>query len=249
MPGPVASYAAKQPWKRYVIVYGNFEFGKTLSDHFVKYLERENPDAQIVKRIPANLEDTDFSGVINQAMAAKPDAVFAAGLYGSGYLGFAKQAVPAGLYDQAHVMSFIGGADLKELGPLLPSGKQIGYNAFYPEIDDPFATEFAAKVEDATGEIADGSNFIGYMTVKWMAEALERAGSTDGKELAEALKGATLDTYVGEVTMRESDNQANGNYWYGTVVQEGGKAKMTDLGSALGDPYLLTAEEVEELRG
>ena len=238
MPGPVAQFAARQQWRDVAVVYGNFDFGREVSTSFVSALERANPQARIVARIPADLTQTDFSGIINQLLAKRPDAVFLGGIYGTAYLAFAKQGVPAGLYRQAHVMSFIGGTEIDQLGELLPSGQQIGFNAFYPQIDDPFAREFSDEVEAASGEIADGSNLVGYMTIQWVAEAVRAAGSTDRQKLADALHdGASLDTFIGRVEMRP-DGQATGSYWYGTIVRRGGAATMTDLGTAPATDFL-----------
>lgn len=242
MPGPVAQFAGRQGWNRVAVVYGNFSFGEEVSTSFEDALADANPDAEIVARIPAELTQTDFSSVINRVRAARPDAVFLGGIYGSAYLAFAKQAVPAGIYRDAHVMSFMGGAELDELGELLPSGRQIGFNAFYPEIDDPFAREFSREVQDATGEIADGSNLVGYMTIQWVAEAIRLARSTDRQELTDALSdGAYLDTFIGRVDMRP-DHEATGSYWYGTVVREGGRVTLTDLGTAPAQDFLSPAE-------
>ena len=226
----VAEYASSQPWTKYAILYGNFEYGVELKEAFQAQMEQSNPDIEYVAEIPVDLTESDFSGPISRLRSAQPDVIFTPGVYGTAYLGFAKQAVPAGLYKNAHVISFIGGAELDELGRLLPPGQQIGYNAFYPQIDDPFATDFAQRVEDASGEIADGSNLVGYMTIQWIAEAIRNAGSAEPQAIADALPDTTLDTYIGEVRME--DNSATGSYWYGIVTREDGTPTITDLGTA-----------------
>ncbi|HWK29590.1 MAG TPA: ABC transporter substrate-binding protein [Solirubrobacter sp.] len=239
MPGPVADYASKQPWKKYVLVTGNNDFGKSISDNFKSYVQAKNPNAQFVKQILVEQGATDYSAAINQLRSIKPDAVFLGGVFGASFIAFAKAAVPAGIYDDAHVMGFMGNADLDAVGSLVPAGKQIGYNAYYNTYDDPFTKEFDEKIKAVTGKPSDGSNFVGYMTVKWIAEAVKRGGGTSREQILKGLSGASMDTLIGDVTIRPGDHEATGSYFYG-IVDKGadGKPAFTQVGTAPGTDFL-----------
>jgi ABC-type branched-subunit amino acid transport system substrate-binding protein len=239
MPGPVADYAAKQPWKKYVLVTGNNDFGKGISDSFKQYVTAKNPNAQFAKQILVEQGATDYSAAINQLRSIKPDAIFLGGVFGASYIAFAKAAVPAGIYDDAHVMAFMGNTDLDAVGSLVPPGKQIGYNAYYSTFDDPFTKEFDDKIKAATGKPSDGSNFVGYMAVKWIAEAAKRGGGVDREQLTKGLSGASMDTLIGKVEIRPGDHEATGSYFYG-IVDKGadGKPAFTQVGTSPGTDFL-----------
>ena len=239
LPGPAAEWAAQQGFKRIAIVYANYTNGIEQTESFKKIVAAKDPTAEIVGEIPVELTDTDFSSSINRLMAMKPDAVFMGGIFGSTLQGIIKQALPRGLYHNAKAMAFISNSDLKALSALgLPSGQQIAYNNYFPTIDDPFATEFDAKIEESTGQQADGSDFVGYITMRWVAAAIEKAKSTDRGAIAKALPGLELDTFVGPVTMR-TDGQATGQAWYGVLVNDG-KSGLTisDAKTAKSDGFL-----------
>lgn len=245
--GPAASYAAKQPWKKYAVIYADYTLGKQIDTLFQQYVKKDNPSADFALNIPAKLGETEYTTQINQVLAAKPDAIYLAGIFGASVDSFAKQAAAAGLYNQAPVIAFTGAADLAAFAKIVPDGKQIGYNSFFSTIPMPFAKTFADKYYNATGVVADGSAFTGYTTVKWIESGVKKAGGSDPEKFVDALAGSTLDTFLGPVTMRKIDHQATGDYWYG-YVQQGTPPVMTNLGHASGASYQLTDAEITALR-
>jgi branched-chain amino acid transport system substrate-binding protein len=62
----------------------------------------------------------------------------------------------------------------------------------------------------------------GYDAMKFLVEAIKKAGTTDTDKVVEALEGLTIDSSAGKLTMRAKDHQAiRGQYWGKvTKVQE-----------------------------
>ncbi len=239
LPGPMAEWAAEQDFERIAIIYANNANGIERATSFKSIVAENDPEAEIVGEVAIEPTDTDFSSTINRVNAMDADAVLMAGVFGSTLQGLIKQALPLGLYDDAIAMAFISNTDLAALADVgLPPGKQVAYNNFFPTIDDPFVTEFDEKIQEATDQQADGSDFVGYTTIQWVAAAVEAAGSIERQEIADALPGLTLDTFVGEVTMRE-DGQATGQSWFGRVEDDRqGGLTIVDAQTAPSDDFL-----------
>lgn len=238
LPGPVAEWAADQDFERVAIVYANYAFGIEQTESFKKILQEQAPDTEIVSEISVELTDSDFSSAINRLKDAKPDAIYMGGIFGSTLMGLVKQAIPMGLYDDAYAMAFISDSEVDALSDLgLPTGKQIAYNNYFPTIEDEFAQEFNEKIRSISDQEADGSDFVGYVTVQWIAAAVEAADSVDRKNIAEALPGLELDTFLGTVTMRE-DGQATGQAWYGVVTEGADGLTITDTATSKSDNFL-----------
>jgi branched-chain amino acid transport system substrate-binding protein len=246
--GPVASYAAKQNWKRYAIIYADYSMGMQVAASFKEFVKRGNPQAQFVIEVPAKLGEVEFTPHINQVLASKPEAVYLGGIYGSSLIAFAKQAAAAGLFDTAPVISFVGAADLEAFGKSVPDGRMIGYNSFYASIPDPWVKNFSERFRNETRSTADGSAFTGYMTIKWIEAGLKKAGKVDAEAFVNAMEGLSLDTFLGKVTMRKADHQATGDYWYGVVKQASPSSVMTDLGHVSGASYLLPESDIPQKR-
>lgn len=71
----------------------------------------------------------------------------------------------------------------------------------------------------------------GYNAVKFLAAAIEAAGTTEPTAVAAALDGLTIQTPLGEITVDPETNRANSPEFYGRFEPQEGSdvARMTDL--------------------
>ena len=90
----------------------------------------------------------------------------------------------------------------------------------------------------------------GYNATHFLAAAIEKAGTTDTEAVADALEGLTIDTPVGETTIRVFDHQADPMIWVGTSTQseEFPFPILTDLVPVSGSEVILSIAEVEARR-
>jgi branched-chain amino acid transport system substrate-binding protein len=58
------------------------------------------------------------------------------------------------------------------------------------------------------------------MGMQFLVEAIKKAGGTDSGKVSRALRGLSVDTPAGRMTIREKDHQANRGQLYGKTVKD-----------------------------
>jgi branched-chain amino acid transport system substrate-binding protein len=134
------------------------------------------------------------------------------GVYGAGTTAFLQQAAPTGILDEYAVVAQTGvywPTAVSMEGTAQPIVNVHDY--FYPCQDTPENDEFVAAFEEATGEKPDTGAYQGYLAVRLLAAAIEKADSTDTAKVQEALEGLTIDTPQGlEMTIDAESHAGNG---------------------------------------
>jgi len=134
--------------------------------------------------------DTDFSAQLTALLPIKPDILFLPGYYTDAGL-IARQARGLGL-----TAAFLGadGFDspkLTEIGGDAVEGAYFS-NHYSPEDPNPAVKTFAAAYEKAFGIAPDSIAATSYDAARLVADAIKRAGSTEGRRVRDAL-AATAD--------------------------------------------------------
>jgi branched-chain amino acid transport system substrate-binding protein len=134
--------------------------------------------------------DIEFRAQLTTIRAASPDAVFVPGYYTE--LGLiAKQARELGI-----AVPLLGGDGWDSEKTLEIGGDAVeGYyfsTHYSAESDDPRVQSFVLRYKDAYGSVPDAMGALGYDAAKLLADAIARAGSTDGPALRDAI-AATRD--------------------------------------------------------
>jgi branched-chain amino acid transport system substrate-binding protein len=141
--------------------------------------------------------DIEFRAQLTTIRASAPDAVFVPGYYTEVGL-IAKQARELGL-----AMPFLGGDGWDSEKTLeIGAGAVDGYyfsTHYSAESDDPRVQQFVLRFKEKYGGVPDAMAALGYDAAKLLADALQRAGTTSGPELRDAI-AATRD--FGGVTGR-----------------------------------------------
>jgi branched-chain amino acid transport system substrate-binding protein len=137
-----------------------------------------------------NAGDQDFSPQLQTIRGSNPDMVFIPGYYTD----VGNIAIQARKLD-INVPLFGGdGWDSAELAEIAGDAVEGCYfsNHYANDSTEPRVTEFIAKYKAEYGGTPDGLAALGYDAAKLLAEALKRAPTTSGKDVAAAL-AATKD--------------------------------------------------------
>ncbi|MFA5520922.1 MAG: ABC transporter substrate-binding protein [Castellaniella sp.] len=205
-----ALVAADSGAKKWTTIGPDYAFGHQSWEFFGKYLKELVPDAELSSdpsfpRFGAE----DFTPFINSVMEAKPDGVLIS-VWGGDLVNFVRQANNRGFFDQGfQVLMTVGAATevLTALGEQMPENVWLGTRYWYDSHDTELNKQFVAKYRE-TYKAPPSYNAEGaYVAIYAYKQAIEKAGSTDGKAIAAALKGASVNAPTGVLTFREGDNQ------------------------------------------
>ena len=217
-----AVFMAKNPWKRVYTIGPDYEYGQMVTKAFVEWMKKNKPSVEIVGQGWPKLGEADYTPFINAAMAAKPEAAFIS-LWGGHFVTFAKQAKPYGFFEKVNVVAAGEGGSPETAISLkddLPLGITTNaYDLFYY----PNTPEHKAYVERLKAytkqEYPPSWAITGYISMQFLVEAINKAGSTDTLKVVKALEGLTIDTPIGKQTMRAKDHQANRGQFWGTTAK------------------------------
>lgn len=224
---------SKMPYKRYWLAGSDYEFGRSIVNSVWSNLQTMKPDVQKVGESWWKVGESDFSAYINAIRAAKPDGVVV-GVGGGDTVGFLKAVKQSGLNNEMPI--FIHNAtdqdSLRPLGQDAPEGVYGTAAYFYYYPDNNANKAFGEAFKQATGNYPGFAGLNGYLTIKFLAAAVEKAGSTDTEKIIEALEGLSLDTPVGKGTIRKEDHQLMSPVVFGKTI------KSANV------PYLITTDNV-----
>ena len=221
-----AEIVAKWPVTKIATMAFDYAYGQDVTKAFVEHIKKLKPSVEIVDQQWPKLGEQDYNPFINAQMAKKPEAVVSS-IWGGFFVTFAKQAKALGYFD-AIKYNFIalGEAGSPETTKTMGADYPVGvwgnsYDAFYWE-DNPGAhKEYLARISKFLKDEYPSSWAIqGYIAMQFLAEAINKAGSTDSDKVSKALLGLTVDTPIGKQTIREKDHQANRGQLYGKTVKD-----------------------------
>ncbi len=166
--------------------------------------------------------DTDYSAQLTNIRATAPDVIFIPGYY-TEVVNIAVQARRLGL-----TVPLLGGdgwdaEDLKNAGSALDGAYFC--NHYSHDEDRPAVREFVAKYQEEYRRIPDGMAATGYDSAKLLIDAMRRASSLAGKDLAAAI-AATKD-FPGVTGVITIDAQRNARKPAVILRVEGGKTYYT----------------------
>jgi branched-chain amino acid transport system substrate-binding protein len=194
----------------------NYSYGQSTDVDFRAAYAELRPDAEIVHQAWPTLEDTDYTAHITNILNAGCDGVVA-GLWGSKFTAFAKQAAPLDFFNKVQYISAgeIGTPEVsQELGAEMPAGVWgNSYELFYYP-DTPEHEAYLTELRVREGKEFTSSFAIqGYISMQFLAEAIEAAGTIETEAVAAALRGLTIQTPIGPRTMTVAQEATTGEYW------------------------------------
>ena len=199
--------AKNKKMKRIYIIGQDYSFGKAVAAAAVKFLGEKRPDIKIVgNELHPIGKVKDFSPYIAKIKAAGAQAVIT-GNWGADMLNLAKAAQDAGLDIPFYTYYAAGNGITKALGAGL-NGKVflVSEGTMNPPLTKAWANEMKGFKAKYPGE--DWSQPRVSNTLRMLALAINKAGSTDPAKVAAALEGMHYTTLWGDkVMMRASDHQ------------------------------------------
>lgn len=167
---------------------------------------------QVSDPISYSSGDPDFRAVLTQIRAQNPDVIFATGYYTEAAV-IVRQARELGME-----MPILGGDGW--VGDALANGREALRNTFISnhysgDNPDPVVQNFVASYRQRFGREPDSIAALSYDAVKVLVDAFERAGSTNGPAVRDALATSSVAGVTGQLTM-----DANRNVSKPAVIQE-----------------------------
>ena len=206
-----AIVAAKTGAKKWTTIGPDYAFGHETWEFFSKYLKEKSPDVQIMTETAfPRFGAEDFTPFINGVMENKPDGVFIS-LWGGDLVNFVRQANNRGFFKQGfQVFMGVGAATevLTALGDQMPEGVWLGTRYWYGAHDNDLNKKFVSSYQKNYGAPPSYNAEGAYVAVYAFKAAIEKAGSVDGKAVAQALSGLSIPAPTGTLTFRKGDNQA-----------------------------------------
>jgi branched-chain amino acid transport system substrate-binding protein len=161
------------------------DYSKGLAQYFTEYYKSHGGQIVIERSYSGGGKDKDFRAQLTAIKAAQPDAIFVPGYYTeAGLIG--KQARILGIK-----VPLLGGDgwDSPKLSEIAGSALDGCYFSthFSPADQSPKVQEFVKSYTARFKTAPDGMAPLGYDAMMILADAIKRAGSTDGDKIREAL--------------------------------------------------------------
>ena len=190
----MANFAMRElKFKRFAVLYAaNSDYSVGLRDFFKEAVKRDG--GRIVEELSySEKQDTDFHSQLTRIKNANPEAIWVPGYYQEAAL-IAKQARELGI-----TVPLMGGDGWDSDKLVAVAGPAIDgcyfSNHYSPDEQRPevqaFVNAYKAKYKNPDGspKVPDAMAILGYDAMKLMADAINRAGSTDGPKIRDALAG------------------------------------------------------------
>ena len=203
----------------------DYAFGRDTTAQFLEFLKHFKPDIEVISQAWPKLGQPDFTEVITKVLQAKPQALYSA-LYAGDLTAFINQGNVYALFNamQAFIPA-MGEPPLLASVKNLPAGIQSA-NRYLPNFPDTPANHAweAAYRKANNNDYPTNWSWENASAIRFIEEAVKKAGSTDGKKAAEALRGLTIDSpfsTTGKVTMRAEDQTLVGYaIGWGTTIPQ-----------------------------
>jgi ABC-type sugar transport system substrate-binding protein len=180
-------WAKEHGAKKAVITVPNISFGKEVAETWKSAIETEG--IELVEDFTFEANTNDFTDTILRVKQADPDVWFIVGNADTPQ--FVKQLKEQGYYPKMGIITLGSGFAttffLNEVGPELAEGIIFTMD-FAPVSKLPVPEEFKIAFKEYTGQDLGGTYNTTYASTWLLADALEKACSTDPKAIAETLR-------------------------------------------------------------
>ncbi len=200
----LAKFALSKGWKKAAILTDvKQDYSVGLSQFFKEYFTKNG--GTIVAEQNYSTDDSDFNAQLTGIKTANPDCILASGYYTEAGL-IAKQARQLGI--NAPLLGGDGwdSPSLVKVGGAAMEGNFFS-NHYSAEDKSEVVQGFLKKFKDPAE--ADAMAALGYDSAMILADAIKRAGTTDGPALRDAI--AATKEYQGVTGLITLDSQRNAN--------------------------------------
>jgi branched-chain amino acid transport system substrate-binding protein len=208
--------------KRFAVLYPvNSDYGVGLRDFFKEAVKKGG--GEIVEDVAyTEKSDVDFKGQLTKIKGKNPDAIFISGYYTEAGL-IAQQARELGIN-----VPLLGG-DGWDSDQTIKIGKDAVNGCYFsnhysPDEDRPEVKKFVETYEKKyNGKVPDAMAILAYDAMRIMADAINRAGSTEGSKIRDAL--AATKNFPGASGITTIDEYRNAKKSIVVIKIDGGQFK------------------------
>ncbi len=247
-----AAGLAKRPFVKYWIAGDDYEYGHAVAEGVWSRLKELKPDVELLGESWWKVGEPDFTPYITAILSANPDAVIIA-TGGRDCVPFLKAAKATGFNEKVpffmHTATEL--STLKPLGLDAPEGVIGTSNYFFYYPETPENKSFVKEFQEAYGRYPAVGAVYGYMAASFYEKAFKKAGEVDTEKFIDAIEGMSVDTPVGEVTMRAYDHQATLPMFMGVTKKVEGYDFLiaTDIVTISGEDAMPPIEDIKKARG
>lgn len=200
----ISEWAKSFKEKSFAILAADYVWGRDSGESFKKAAEASGKSVPLSLYVPVGTKD--FSPYIAQIKAANVEAIWVANVGRDG-IAFLKQAQEFGLIPAKKVIghSMILDFMVKATGDALKD--TVSTTGYAADIDTPRNKAFVAAWKTKFNRLPTDTEGQAYNGAQVMFEGVKKAGSVKPADVSKALRGASLETVFGNVTMRAADNQ------------------------------------------
>ena len=186
----LAELAATKGYRAVAIMYTNNDYGKGLSETFSRVFAKNG--GKVTASVPYEAKQASFRGEVQKAAAGRPDALLLIGYTGEG-VPILRQALESGSFNKfllsdglkaPEIIDAIGGQFLEGA-----AGTAAAPPADYPTAE-VFKAAYLAKYHESTPKPYIDTF---YDAVYLLALAAEKAKSTDGAKIRDAIRSVSED--------------------------------------------------------
>jgi branched-chain amino acid transport system substrate-binding protein len=191
--------------KTAAVIFDNAnDYTKGLAEVFKPSFEKLGGKVVAYESFTGEDQTTDFSAQLTNIKAANPEVIFLAAYYAAAALE-AKQARALGI-----TVPFVGadGWDSSELTKLAGEAIEGGYfcNHYSPEDPRPINQNYLKKYKETFGATPDALATLAYDAALILIDSIQRAGSTDGAAIRDAMAATNMECVSGQITFDENRN-------------------------------------------
>ncbi|MFQ5848453.1 MAG: ABC transporter substrate-binding protein [Candidatus Methylomirabilales bacterium] len=210
-----------KPAKRWYGIGPDSEYGRGSWEAFQTAIRKVKPDASFVGASWPNLFTADYSGAIDAAMQAEPDAVWST-LWGRDLVTFIRQAQSVGFFERVKFFLNPEGASLSVLAPLgneMPGGLWVSARSWFLSPDGVENRVFVKAYRALYGEYPADVALSSYSAILLLKRVIEEVGAVDTDKIVEKLEGITYRDPEGIKTIRREDHQVMKDAVWGRTIK------------------------------
>ncbi|MBL8669958.1 MAG: ABC transporter substrate-binding protein [Alphaproteobacteria bacterium] len=179
--------------KRFAFIVTSDDWGRSASASYGETFKKLGGEVTATEFFDRN--DTDFNAALTKIRASRPEAIFSTGGFQNA-ANITKQARQLGI--QVPILGE-GAYTAEQFNKLVApfTDKVFGVIEWVSALDTPKNKKFIADYQAKYKEMPNKFSAAGYQTVYIVAEAIKRAGSTEGEKLRDALSKTDFNGIMG----------------------------------------------------
>ncbi len=244
----LAREAAKLPAKRWATIAPNYEYGKSAVEAFRSLLSAARPDvAWVAEQWPAQFK-IDAGPTVQALARAEPEAIYNV-TFGADLAKFVREGKLRRLFEGRPVVSLLGG-EPEWIDPLKAEAPEGWLVTGYPwyALETPAHVAFREAYTKRFDDHPFMGSVVGYTSLKAIAAAIAKAGSTETEAILAAFRGLAIESPFGPITFRAFDQQSTMGTFVGRLTVRDGMPRMVDWKYVDGAAVLPSEQETERLR-